>query len=251
GREAGPVELIRSRRELKAARVKAANLGIGAWLVPSLVRYGSEEQKARFLRPTLRGEILWCQLFSEPGAGSDLASLAMKAERVEGGWSLTGQKVWTTMAHIANWGICLARSDPDAPKHDGITCFVVDMSSPGIEVRPLKELTGAEMFNEVFFDGVFVPDDCVVGEVNRGWDAGRTTLANERVSMGSGSSFGPGVESVLDLARRHPSERTQDLGALVAESHAIAVMALRSTLRALAGAEPGPEASVRKLIGVE
>jgi alkylation response protein AidB-like acyl-CoA dehydrogenase len=199
----------------------------------------------------LRGEILWCQLFSEPSAGSDLASLSMKAERVAGGWSLTGQKVWTTMAHIASWGICLARTNPDVPKHDGITCFIVDMTTPGIDIRPLKELTGAEMFNEVFFDGVFVPDDCVVGEVDHGWQAGRTTLANERVSMGSGSTFGPGVEAVLDLARHRPNQLEGDIGELVAESHAIAVMALRTTLRALAGAEPGPEASVRKLVGVE
>jgi alkylation response protein AidB-like acyl-CoA dehydrogenase len=138
------------------------------------------------------------------------------------------------------------------PKHDGITCFIVDMKAPGIDIRPLKELTGAEMFNEVFFDSVFVPDDCVVGEVNQGWEAGRTTLANERVSMGSGSSFGPGVESVLELAsRRRRYELDTRLGALVAEAHAIAVMAMRTTLRALAGAKPGPEASIRKLIGVE
>ena len=136
-------------------------------------------------------------MFSEPGAGSDLASLTTKAERVDGGWALTGQKVWTTMAHIADWGICLARTNPNAAKHLGISCFLVDMKTPGIDVRPLRELTGAEMFNEVFFDDVFVPDDCVVGEIDDGWEAARTTLANERVSMGSGGSFGPGVEALL------------------------------------------------------
>jgi alkylation response protein AidB-like acyl-CoA dehydrogenase len=156
------------------------------------------------------------------------------------------------MAHLANWGICLARTDPQAPKHDGITCFIVDMTKPGIDIRPLKELTGAEFFNEVFFDAAFVPDDCVVGEVNHGWEAGRTTLANERVSMGSGSSFGPGVESILDLAaRRRRHELDGQLARVLIDAHAISVMALRSTLRALAGAKPGPEASVRKLIGVE
>jgi alkylation response protein AidB-like acyl-CoA dehydrogenase len=258
GRDAGAVEQLVIDEEFAAARVRRPHLQVGAWVLPTLIAHGGREQQDRWILPTMRGEILWCQLFSEPGAGSDLASLSTRAERGEGGWRLTGQKVWTTMAHIADWGICLARTDPDVPKHEGITCFMVDMRSPGIEVRPLRELTGAEMFNEVFFDEVFVPDDCVVGEVNHGWEAARTTLANERVSMGSGSTFGPGVEAVLYLAaeRRATAEQRDgfvlgEVGSLVAASHAIAVMALRSTLRALAGAEPGPEASVRKLIGVE
>jgi alkylation response protein AidB-like acyl-CoA dehydrogenase len=251
GRDAGAVEQLVIDEEFAAARVRRPHLQVGAWVLPTLIAHGSAEQQERWIGPTLRGEVLWCQLFSEPGAGSDLASLATKAERVEGGWSLTGQKVWTTMAHIANWGICLARTDPDAPKHEGITCFIVDMQSRGIDIRPLKELTGAEMFNEVFFDGVFVPDDCVVGDVNHGWEAGRTTLANERVSMGSGSSFGPGLEAVLDMARHRAHDHDGEIGALVAEAHAIAAMGLRTTLRALAGAKPGPEASVRKLLGVE
>jgi alkylation response protein AidB-like acyl-CoA dehydrogenase len=191
-------------------------------------------------------------MFSEPGAGSDLASLTTRAERVDGGWSLTGQKVWTTMAHLADWGICLARTDPDAPKHLGITCFLVELGSPGIDVRPLRELTGAEMFNEVFLDEVFVPDDLVVGEVGAGWEAARTTLANERVSMGRGSSFGPGVEWLLASAGADATPVVVDrVGRLLAESHALAALGWRSTLRALSGAEPGPEASVRKLLGVE
>ena len=252
GRDAGAVEQLVIDEEFGAARVRRPHLQVGAWVLPTLIAHGNADQQDRWILPTMTGEITWCQLFSEPGAGSDLASLSMRAERVEGGWSLTGQKVWTTMAHIARWGICLARSDASAPKHEGITCYIVDMTSPGIEIRPLKELTGAEMFNEVFFDGVFVPDDCVVGDVNHGWEAGRTTLANERVSMGSGSTFGPGVEAVLELAAERDRVELRDaVAALVAESHAIAVMALRTTLRALAGAKPGPEASVRKLIGVE
>ena len=133
--------------------------------------------------PTLRGELLWCQLFSEPGAGSDLAALSTRATRAEGGWVLDGQKVWTSVAARADVGICLARTDPEAPKHEGITYFVVDMRSAGIEVRPLREITGDALFNEVFFDGLFVPDDCVVGPVNGGWRLARTTLANERVSL--------------------------------------------------------------------
>jgi alkylation response protein AidB-like acyl-CoA dehydrogenase len=252
GRDAGAVEQLVIDEEFAAARVRRPHLQVGAWVLPTLIAHGTVEQQERWIGPTMRGEILWCQLFSEPGAGSDLASLTTRAERVEGGWSLTGQKVWTTMAHIANWGICLARSNPSAPKHNGITCFIVDMTSPGIDIRPLKELTGVEFFNEVFFDGVFVPDDCVVGEVDAGWEAGRTTLANERVSMGSGSSFGPGVEALLAMVPSDADARVIDeVGSLVADAHAISAMALRTTLRALAGAKPGPEASVRKLIGVE
>jgi alkylation response protein AidB-like acyl-CoA dehydrogenase len=263
GRDAGPVEQLVIDEEFSAAKVRRPHLQVGAWVLPTLIAHGTPEQQERFIGPTLRGELSWCQMFSEPGAGSDLASLATRAERVEGGWSLTGQKVWTTMAHVADWGICLARTgDPDAgtgegatsDRHRGITCFLVDMRSPGIEVRPLRELTGHELFNEVFLDGVFVPDECVVGGVGRGWEAARTTLANERVSMGSGSSFGPGVESVLQLVRDagEVSEGVLgQVGELVARAQALAVLGLRSTLRALAGAQPGAEASVRKLLGVE
>ena len=160
--------------------------------------------------PTLRGEIGWCQLFSEPGAGSDLAALSTRATRVEGGWVLNGQKVWTSMAKEADWGICLARTNPDAAKHDGISCFMVDMKTPGIDIRPLRELTGMAMFNEVFFDDVFVPEDCLVGREHDGWRAARTTLANERVYMGSSNTIGGGVVGVLKRdrgarARRRPA----------------------------------------------
>jgi alkylation response protein AidB-like acyl-CoA dehydrogenase len=249
GRDAGPVEQLVIDEEFAAARVRRPHLQVGAWVLPTLIAHGTPEQQERWIRPTLYGEILWCQMFSEPGAGSDLASLTTRAERVEGGWLLTGQKVWTTMAHLAHWGICLARTNPRVDKHEGITCFMVDMSSPGLDIRPLRELTGQALFNEVFLDEVFVPDDCVVGGVDNGWQAARTTLANERVSMGSGSSFGPGVEAVL--AMKGAAEHLGEVGALVAEGEAIAVLGLRSTLRALSGAEPGPESSLRKLLGVE
>ena len=171
---------------------------VGAWALPNLIVHGTEEQQARWILPTLRGEIQWCQLFSEPGAGSDLASLSMRATRVEGGWVLNGQKVWTSGAKEADWGICLARTDPDKPKHDGISCFMVDMRTPGIDIRPLRELTGQAMFNEVFFDDVFVPDDCLVGQENDGWRCARTTLANERVFMGASNTIGAGVLGVLN-----------------------------------------------------
>ncbi|KAB2370574.1 acyl-CoA dehydrogenase [Actinomadura montaniterrae] len=253
GRGAGPVEQIIIQQELKAAKVKAPNLVIGAWLVPSLVRYGSEEQKERFLRPTLRGQMVWCQLFSEPGAGSDLASLSMKAERVEGGWKLTGQKIWTSVAQHAQWGFCIARTNPDAPKHDGITYFLVDMKSPGVDVRPLRELTGDALFNEVFLDGVFVPDDCVVGEVNQGWQVARNTLSNERVSLSTGGGLGMGVPELLNFfkGRTLDAVAAAEVGKLVAQGQSIDLLGLRTTLKQLNGVEPGAEASVRKLLGVQ
>lgn len=256
GRDAGAVEQLVIDEVFTAARIRRPHLQVAAWVLPTIIAHGTVEQQQRFVPPSLRGEVLWCQLFSEPGAGSDLASLSMRAERDDavGGWRLTGQKVWTTLAHVAQWGLCLARTDPDVAKHEGITCFAVDMATPGIEIRPLRELTGAAMFNEVFFDEVLVPDDCVIGPVGGGWEAARTTLANERVSMGSGSSFGPGLEVVLGLAgdRLVTDPALADrLGALVAEAQAVAVLGLRSTLRALHGAEPGAESSVRKLLGVE
>jgi len=252
GRDAGPIEQLVIDEEFREAHVRRRHLQVGAWVLPTLIVHATPEQQERFIGPTLAGEITWCQMFSEPGAGSDLASLSTRAEKVDGGWAITGQKVWTTMAHVADWGICLARTDPDAPKHLGISCFLVDVKSPGIEVRPLRELTGLHMFNEVFFDEVFVPDDLVVGDIDRGWEAARTTLANERVSMGSGGSFGPGVEALLGQAGPGASPLVVDrVGRLLAESHAIAALGWRSTLRALTGADPGPEASVRKLLGVE
>src|SRR5690606_16883697 len=207
----------------------------------------------RFLPPTLSGEMMWCQLFSEPGAGSDLASLRTRAEKVEGGWKLNGQKVWTSLAQHAEWGICIARTDADRPKHDGITYFLVDMKAPGVTVRPLTEMTGENLFNEVFFDDVFVPDELVVGEVNDGWRVARNTLSNERVSLSSGAgTSGSSVVELLRLCGRLGRDLTAaerlDLAGVVAEAHSINALALRVTLRQLAGAEPGADASVRKLL---
>jgi alkylation response protein AidB-like acyl-CoA dehydrogenase len=251
GRDASALEQLVIDEEMRHAHVRRPHLQIGAWVLPTLIEHGTPEQQQRFIPPTLRGELPWCQLFSEPGAGSDLASLSMKASKVDGGWLLTGQKVWTSFAREAEWGICLARTDPTVPKHEGITCFLVDMATDGIDIRPLRELTGFEMFNEVFLTDAFVPDECVVGAPGDGWRAGRTTLANERVSMGSGSSFGFGVQMLLGLVDEHDAAAAAEVGTLLAEAHSLAVMGLRTTARAVSGADAGPESSVRKLLNAE
>ncbi len=258
GRGASPLEQLVIDEELAAAAIARPHLAVGAWALPTLIAYGTDEQQERWVRPTLLGELNWCQLFSEPGAGSDLAALSTRAQRWEGGWMLNGQKVWTSLAQTADFGICLARSDPESPKHAGITYFIVDMRAEGIDIRPLRELTGAAMFNEVFFNDVFVPDDAVVGAPGDGWRIARTTLANERVSMSSGASFGNGVESLIrTVARRAergrpcPPSLEDRLGHLIAEAQSVALLGHRSTLRTLSGVDPGSGSSVRKLLGVE
>ncbi|MEV4188712.1 acyl-CoA dehydrogenase [Streptosporangium canum] len=253
GRDARPLEQVLIFQELKAARVKLPQMIIGAWVVPSIAAYGTAEQQERFLPATLSGEMIWCQLFSEPGAGSDLASLQMKAEKVEGGWKLNGQKIWTSVAHVAEWGICIARNSSAGSKHDGITYFLVDMKAPGVTVRPLTEMTGENLFNEVFLDDVFIPDELVVGEVGQGWKVARNTLSNERVSLSSGSGgTGSSVPDLVGLAGRLGRELTpverQELARVVCEGHSINALGLRVTLKQLTGAEPGADASVRKLL---
>ena len=205
--------------------------GIGAWAGPAIEKYGTEAQRQRFLGPTRDGSITWCQLFSEPEAGSDLASLRtrgvpMKGDgEVGGGWLLSGQKVWTSLAHQADWAICLARTDPDAPKHQGISYFLVDMHAPGIDIRPLREITGRTMFNEVFLDDVFVPDDGLLGAPGDGWRIAMSTLSAERVAIGSGPA-------------QTFKESTERAGYHVACGHAVALLGER-------GAHP----AIRKLLG--
>jgi alkylation response protein AidB-like acyl-CoA dehydrogenase len=255
GRDAGAIEQLVIDQACAEAGLKRPNLSVAAWALPTIMAHGTTEQTERFVGPTLRGEIIWCQLFSEPGAGSDLAALSTRATRVEGGWSLTGQKVWTSVATRAHWGICLARTNPDVPKHRGITYFLVDMHSPGIDIRPLREITGAALFNEVFFDDCFVPDECVVGEIDGGWKLARTTLANERVSLSTESAFGGSLEAVLDRVAARPELQdpvTLDrLGHLLAEAQSLAQLGMRATLRSVGGLQPGSESSVRKLLGAE
>ncbi|KRC58954.1 MULTISPECIES: acyl-CoA dehydrogenase [unclassified Nocardioides] len=251
GLGADPTLQIVIDQELGRAGVVRPDLVIAGWAVPTILSHGTDAQRERFVRPSLLGELTWCQLFSEPGSGSDLASLRTRAVKVDGGWSLTGQKVWTSVAERADWGICLARTDPDAPQHKGITYFLVDMRSSGIEVRPLREITGEALFNEVFLDDVFVPDECVVAEPGDGWRLARTTLANERVAMAS-ARLTRSVERAVELAAAGevgPVARVQ-VGHQVALATVCALLGVRTTLRALGGHGPGAESSVAKLLGV-
>jgi 3-oxochol-4-en-24-oyl-CoA dehydrogenase len=252
GRGAGPAEQLLIDQEMSSAGVPRPDLVIGWWAAPTILEHGTPEQVERFVPATLRGEVFWCQLFSEPEAGSDLASLRTKAVRVDGGWELTGQKVWTSRAHDAQWGVCLARTDPDAPKHKGITYFLVDMSSPGILIRPLREITGAALFNEVFLDGVFVPDEMVVGTVNDGWRLARTTLANERVAMAQGTALGNPMEQLLAAAAEINLDVAQQdrLARLIITAQVGSLLDQRIAQLAVGGQDPGSESSVRKLIGV-
>jgi 3-oxochol-4-en-24-oyl-CoA dehydrogenase len=229
-------------------------IGIG-WAGPTLVQAGTESQKARWLWPLLSGEELWCQLFSEPEAGSDLASLRTRAVRDGEEWVVDGQKVWTTFAHVAKYGILLARTDPGAPKHRGISYFVCPMDSPGIEVRPLVDMTGEHAFNEVFLSSVRIPADHVVGEVNGGWELAKVTLGNERVSLSAEGALwgqGPTANDLVDEVRQgggvsDPVLR-QRLVQTWAEGEVLRVLRQRMVSAAIAGKAPGPEASVRKAL---
>lgn len=257
GRAASPVEQIIIAQEFTAGRVKRPQIAIATWIVPSIVAFGTDNQKQRLLPPTFRGDIFWCQLLSEPGAGSDLASLATKATRVDGGWRITGQKIWTTGAQYSQWGALLARTDPSAPKHNGITYFLLDMKSEGVQVKPLRELTGKEFFNTVYLDDVFVPDELVLGEVNRGWEVSRNTLTAERVSIGgSDSTFLPTLGEFVDFVRDYRFEGQFDqvarhrAGQLIAEGHATKLLNLRSTLLTLAGGDPMAPAAISKLLSM-
>ncbi|MER8233619.1 acyl-CoA dehydrogenase [Streptomyces sp. NPDC094049] len=250
GLGAGPLQQLAVQRELDDAGISVAGLGIATWVVPSLLAHGTPAQQAEHLGPTLRGERLWCQLFSEPGAGSDLASLRTRAERTEDGrWRINGQKVWTSAAQWAHHGILLARTDPAAPKHRGLTYFLVDMrNTPGIDIRPLKEITGDSLFNEVWFDDVLLPADAVVGEVDDGWRVARNTLGNERVHMADQVAFDTGLEALIARAGTVDGSVRVRIGALLAEAHALACIGLRTTLLQVSGLEPGAGASVRKLV---
>ncbi|MFJ5673889.1 acyl-CoA dehydrogenase family protein [Streptomyces sp. NPDC093097] len=230
-------------------------IGIGLGMAaPTILRYGTEEQQRRFLRPLWTGEEVWCQLFSEPGAGSDLAALATRAVRDEGGadWLVDGQKVWTSSAHLACWAILVARTDPAVPKHRGLTYFVCDMSDPGVEVRPLRQITGEAEFNEVFLTGVRIPDAHRLGAVGDGWQVARTTLMNERVAIGGARI--PREGGMIGVAaaawRDHPALRTHDLHQRLLKLWVEAEVARLTGARLgqqLSKGQPGPEGSGMKL----
>ncbi|HVX18656.1 MAG TPA: acyl-CoA dehydrogenase family protein [Acidimicrobiales bacterium] len=217
---------------------------------PTLIAHASPDQKARLLGAMLRGEHLWCQLFSEPGAGSDLAGLTTRAVRDGDEWVVNGQKVWTSNATTADWGILLARTNPAAPKHHGITFFVVDMTSPGIEIRPLRQMTGESHFAEVFLTDLRLPADAVVGEVDGGWGVARTTLANERASIGGQGRFT--TDDLVAVARRFgrlndPGVR-QQLAGLHATGECLRFMGYRLRTAISQGRQPGAEANCMKLL---
>jgi len=259
GLGADPIHQIVIDEELKRAGVRRPvnPIGIG-WAGPTLLHAGTDEQKEKYLFPLLAGEDMWCQLFSEPGAGSDLASLTTRAERDGDEWVVTGQKVWTSLAHMSRYGILIARTDPDAPKHRGISYFVCPMDTPGIDIRPLVEMTGVHTFNEVFLDEVRLPASSLVGEVGQGWDLAKVTLGNERVSLSTGGALwgqGPSIDNLMDLVRERGGvaepmlrERLVDL---YMEGELLRMIRLRTVSAAVKGAQPGPEASVRKIIADE
>jgi alkylation response protein AidB-like acyl-CoA dehydrogenase len=255
GRSASPVQVAIFNMEYARSRALQPVNRVGINLAgPTLLAHGTDDQKQRWLPAILTADEIWCQLFSEPGAGSDLASLTTRATPVEGGWMLKGQKVWTSYAQFARWGICLCRTDPEAPKHRGISYLVVDMQADGIEVRPLVQITGDAEFNEVFFDDVFVPEDHLVGALNQGWAVANTTLAHER-----GTAF-PFKEQVVhevyldelyDLAAANGSlddaELSDGLAQVFVELRVLRLHNWRTLSRLARGNEPGPESSVVKL----
>ena len=259
GLDADPVHQLIIDDELRRAGVaRPANpVGIG-WAGPTLLHAGSDAQKQRYLPGLLSGEEIWCQLFSEPGAGSDLASLTTRAVRDGDEWVVTGQKIWTSLAHEARFGILIARTDPDVPKHRGISYFVCPMDVPGVTVRPIVEMTGAHMFNEVFLDEVRLPADNLVGEEGRGWELAKVTLANERVSLSTGGGLwgrGPAAEDLLAIVRSRgpvadPLLRDR-IVRLHIEGELLRLIRLRTVSAQIRGEPPGPEASVRKVLADE
>jgi alkylation response protein AidB-like acyl-CoA dehydrogenase len=252
GREAGAVEQLVIEQEFSAARVKRPAYGITGWVILTLIQYATDDQVARWVRPALEQDVTWCQLFSEPDAGSDAAGIKTKATRVDGGWLINGQKVWTSGAHVAGMGFATVRTDPNVPKHDGITTVVVDMKGDGVEVRPLRMTGGASEFNEVFFNDVFVPDDDVVGPVNGGWTVARATLGNESVSIGGGQGGmampGDAMIAPFDAHPERLAGGAARIGRYIADHQAIALLNLRSANRAVAGGAPGPEGAMTKLV---
>ncbi|OBI48329.1 acyl-CoA dehydrogenase [Mycobacterium kyorinense] len=251
GRAADAVEQLVIEEEFTAAAIKRPDYSITGWVILTLIQHGTPSQIERFVEKALRQDEVWCQLFSEPDAGSDAAAVKTRATRVDGGWKINGQKVWTSGAHYCRRGLATVRTDPEAPKHAGITTVIIDMKAPGVEVRPLRQITGGSDFNEVFFNDVFVPDEDVVGEPNTGWTVARATLGNERVSIGGGGSYYAGLAGQLVQLAGQYADRlagaTVRVGAFLAEEHALRLLNLRRAARSIEGAGPGPEGNITKL----
>jgi len=251
GLAADAVEQLVIEEEFRAAGIKRPDYSITGWVILTLIQHGTPWQIERFVEKALRQDEVWCQLFSEPEAGSDAASVKTRATRVDGGWKINGQKVWTSGAQYCSRGLATVRTDPDAPKHAGITTVIIDMKGPGVEVRPLRQITGGSEFNEVFFNDVFVPDEDVVGSPNSGWTVARATLGNERVSIGGSGSYYEGLAAKLvQLAQQHADRSAGAqvrVGYYLAEDHALRLLNLRRAARSVEGAGPGPEGNVTKL----
>ncbi len=261
GREATPMQAFIFGDEMGRFDVPTGVYTIGLGMIgPTIMSHGTEEQKQQFLPKMMEGSEIWCQLWSEPNAGSDVASLETRAERdsASGDWVLNGQKVWTTGAQHSKWGLIVARTDADVPKHRGITCFIVDMETDGVEVRPLKQINGATGFNEVFFTDVRIPDDQRVGDVNDGWRVALTTLMNERYAIGVGGNRGSSLNPLFRLARKtdlhgkpafeDPNVR-QDLAKTYIHGKLLQLTGYRSLTKISKGGIPGPEGSAMKLVG--
>lgn len=258
GLGADPIHQLIIDDELSRARITRPSnqIGIG-WAAPTIIFAGTQEQKDRYVLPALAGEEIWCQLFSEPGAGSDLAGLSTRAVRDGDEWVVNGQKVWTTGAHYSKFGILIARTDVDAPKHKGITYFICPMDLPGIEIRTIKNIAGADSFNEVFFSDVRIPYANIVGDVNDGWRLAKVTLGNERVSLSTGGVLwgnGPTALDVVDEARKigsHSAVMRQRLAQAYIEHTVLEIIRMRTLTARLRGSQPGPEASIRKIMADE
>lgn len=251
GRAADAVEQLVIEEEFRKAAIKRPDYSITGWVILTLIQHGTAWQIERFVEKALRQEEIWCQLFSEPEAGSDAASVKTRATRVDGGWKINGQKVWTSGAQYCARGLATVRTDPDVPKHAGITTVIIDMKSPGVEVRPLRQITGGSEFNEVFFNDVFVPDEDVVGTPNSGWTVARATLGNERVSIGGSGGYYEGLAAKLVKLAQNGADRLAGaeirVGYFLAEDHALRLLNLRRAARSVEGAGPGPEGNVTKL----
>jgi hypothetical protein len=255
GRAAGAVEQLVIEQEFAKAGVRRPGYGITGWNILTIIQHGTEDQLARWVGPALNQEITWCQLFSEPDAGSDAAGIKTKGTRVDGGWLVNGQKVWTSGAHVAGMGFATVRTDPDKPKHDGITMMAIDMHAEGVEVRPLRQTSGQASFNEVFFNDVLVPDDDVVGPVDGGWKVARATLGNESVSIGGGgggmTAQASAMVSAFDTSPDRLTGGAARIGRYISGNQALGLLNLRSAHRAVSGGEPGPEGAITKLVSSE